>query len=164
MKKWSREMIEYLRRPMTPWSPPGDPPENHQKHFFWRWILHTSNEIARFLIWGCFGESTFKIQKNYHFSSRFRSSPYWIYYKNQLFFNTFENTVFLMMEKKTIKKRSLWAPLVLWKPYNSCRFLMIFIFKKLSFFDRFLGPPKWTEAEKVIISLDVWQNVKKQKL
>ena len=52
------------RPPETALGASKAPSENHQKHFFGRWIFQRYNEISTISIWGVSGKETFENKTN----------------------------------------------------------------------------------------------------
>ena len=137
VKKWSQRGLRKGWLPKTPRGLPGGPLGNHQNHQNWRWILHTSNEILTFSLWGCFGGWIAKNEKIDVFLSTFQKSMSWIYYKNQRFLNDFKKHVFSNAKKKVSKKHGFWAP------WSSNNVIITVVFEAFSFCEKtsfFEGP------------------------
>ena len=160
VKKWSQRGLRKGWLPKTPRGLPGGPLENHQNHQNWRWILHTSNEILTFSLWGCFGGSIAKNEKIDVFLSTFQKSMSWICYKNWGFFNDFKKHVFSKAKKNVSKKGAFWPP------WNSNNLIITMVFEGFSFSKkhRFLETRKLEKSENELPTGDVWKKQKKRKI
>ena len=138
----------------------GPPPENHQKHFFGRWILHTSLIILTFSLWGYVWMPIVKNEKFNGFLSTFQNSMSWIDSKNKRFWTNYKKHVFSHSKNNVSKKYAFW------RPRSSNNFIIPVVFQRFSFLKnhRFSEAPTTSRRENVIISLDVWKNTKKRKL
>ena len=160
VKKCSQRGLRNRWHPKTLRGLPGSPPENHPNHQNRRWILHTSNEILTFSLWGGFGGSNAKNEKINVFLSTFQKSMSWIYYKNQRFFNDFKKHVFSKAKKNVSKKGAFWAP------WNSNNLIITVFFEGFSFSKkhRFLEARKLEKSENELPAGDLWTKQKNLKV
>ena len=119
VKKGSQGEAGGVRRarggPRGIWGGPGEVPggsgglpENGHFLFFGRWILHTSNEILMFSIWGRFRNRSVASQVLlffYDFSRYvFCKSMRWKQWKSVCFFDTFPFRMFEMLWQNDVEK------------------------------------------------------------